>query len=335
MTYPEHGAALTCASIPRIKHPFIGNAIDEVMLMLDARNDANILVLCGPTGVGKTTLGEYLIEAELDHQSGAMQNNPGLIPAIRIEAPASGERDFSWRLFYQSILESLEGDLNVPRASYGVDPETGRVSRSQGPHQNRLSDMRTAVERSLRNRGTRFVVIDEAAHIMMQCRPQDLVKHINTLKSLSNKCGTQWILLGSYDLLETVSLSAQLSRRIHVIHFGRYRQDVPADVLAFRGCLNKLAGYFPNLKEVDLLRYADELQVNTLGCVGTLRSILGRLNLLVGKYGWSEEMLRRALLADAQVTQITREILEGESRIAPGLERHLLRPAAAEKRRVV
>lgn len=38
--------------------------------------------------------------------------------------------------------------------------------------------------------------------------------------------------------------------------------------------------------------------------------------------GWSEEALCSALLTEAQVTQITREVLEGEERIAPGLPRH-------------
>lgn len=339
MTYrPEHaraGASLTNANVPRIKHPFIADAIDEVRLMLDAQDNANLLVLCGPTGVGKTTLGQYLIEAEFDDQSHAMEENPGLIPAIIVQAPASGERDFSWRLFYRGILDGLEGELDVPRTSYGVDPKTGRVARPLGPHKNTLADMRTAITRSLRNRGTRFILVDEAAHMMLQCRPADLETHFNTLKSLSDNSGAQWVLLGSYDLLATLSLSAQLARRTHVIHFGRYREDVPADVRAFRGCVKMMSGYLPALKDLDLLRYTDVLHRNAVGCVGTLRTILARLNLLVGKHGWSEEMLRKALLTEAQVTQIMREIVEGESRIAPGLERHLLSPQTLEARRAV
>lgn len=334
-TTTAHAApAVSPMSGQRIRHPRIATTIDECRLMLDAGDNANLLVLCGPTGVGKSTLGDFLVEAELRNQAAFMTENPGCIPAIRVEAPASGERDFSWRLFYQRMLSALEGELDAPRTAYGVDPETGKVVRPVGPQTNRLSGLRTAVERSLRNRGTRFVVVDEAAHMMRQCHPTRLEEQFNTLKSLSNEYHVQWILLGSYDLFELVSLSAQLARRSHIIHFGRYREDVPDDVRSFRGCLKKLGEGMPALKDLDLLRYAEAFHQNTLGCVGTLRTVLVRLNLLVAEQGWSEDVLCKALLTDAQVTQIMREIIEGEERIAPGLTRHLLAPSTRTGRRV-
>ena len=308
----------------RIRHTRIASTIQECRLMLEASGNANLILLCGPTGVGKTTLGEFLVEAELKHQAEFMTANPGCIPAIRIEAPASGEREFSWRLFYQRILNNLEGELDAPRTAYGVDPATGRVVRPMGSQTNRLSGLRTAVERSLRHRGTRFIVVDEAAHMMRQCRPNHLEQQLDTLKSLSNEYGVQWILLGSYDLFELVSLSGQLARRTHVIHFGRYREDVKEDLQAFRGCLKQLGAGLPTLRNVDLLRYTEVFIQNTLGCVGTLRTVLMRLELMVAEKGFSEDILCRALLTEAQTTQILREIVEGEERIAPGLNRKLL-----------
>lgn len=302
--------------------------------MLNARDSADILLVCGPTGVGKTTLGHFLVEHELKQQAEAMAAKPDFIPAIRVEAPSSGEKEFSWRLFYERILEALEGELHAPRSAYGVDPGTGRVVRPLGPQMNRLAGLRKAVERSLRQRGTRFIVVDEAVHMMRECHPNRLEQQLNTLKSLSNECGVQWILLGSYDLFELVSLSGQLARRTHVIHFGRYREDVVAEFQAFRGCLKVLGATVPALADVDLLRYSEVFVQNALGCVGTLRTLLARLGLLVVKHGFSEDILCRALLTEAQVTQILREIVEGEERIAPGLNRRLLLPQAATKQKV-
>lgn len=330
--HPINGAATSVGQ--RIRHPRIAGSIDECQLMLTAGSSANLILICGPTGVGKSTLGDFLVETELKNQANAMAINPGLIPAIRVEAPASGERDFSWRLFYQRILSALEGELDAPRTAYGVDPATGRVIRPLGPQNNRLSGLRTAVERSLRNRGTRFIVVDEAAHMMRQCHPTRLEQQLDTLKSLSNEYGVQWILLGSYDLFELVSLSGQLARRTHVIHFGRYREDVAEDIRSFRGCLKMLGDGMPALQGIDLVRYAEVFHQNTLGCVGTLKTVLTRLDRLVAENGWSEEILRRALLTEAQVTQILREIVEGEERIAPGLKRNLFTAQSATSRRV-
>jgi hypothetical protein len=308
----------------RIRHPRIANAIEECQLMLKARSGADLIMICGPTGVGKSTLGDFLVEEEQKQQLAAMTQNPGYIPAIRVEAPASGEKEFSWRLFYQRILNALEGELDAPRTAYGVDPISGKAIRPRGNNTNRLSGLRTAIERSLRHRGTSYIVVDEAAHIFRQCPTSRLEQQLDTLKSLSNEYGVHWVLLGSYDLFDLMNLSGQLARRTHVIHFSRYRLDNEAESHYFNSCLKQLGKNMPALEKVDLFRYAESFHQTTLGCIGTLRDVLIRLDHLVASKGWSEDLLCKALLTEAQVTKITREVLEGEERIAPGLHRNSL-----------
>lgn len=91
----------------------------------------------------------------------------------------------------------------------------------------------------------------------------------------------------------------------------------------------------PVLDGLDLRKYSPVFMENTLGCVGTLRTVLVRLSLQVKKHGWSEDTLRNALLTEAQVTQILHEIVDGEERIAPGVQRSLALPSSpSSKRRV-
>lgn len=313
-------------SAMRVKHPRIAQIMTELDTLIYPESPGSILLVCGPSGVGKSTLARHMVDSAMQNASADMDGDAGLIPAVYVEAPSSGESDFSWRLFYQRILAQLEGDLTLPKTAYGIDPATGRLVRPHGAASNSLAGLRTAVERGLRARRTRFLVVDEAAHIIRQTRRNRLEIQLDTLKSLANECGTQMVLVGSYDLYQLVSLSGQLARRTHVLHFERYREDRPEDQLAFRGCLQKFQSALPELWGQQLLQHADALQANTLGCIGTLSSLLTRAARLAQKDGkWSVDALRRALLTEAQRQQILEEILDGESAINPGLTRTMPR----------
>lgn len=306
----------------RIKHTRIAQVMTELETLIYPGSQDSILLVCGPTGVGKSTLARHMVEDALRLAADDMNADAGLIPAVYVEAPASGEREFSWRLFFGSILEQLEGDLAIPKSVFGIDSESGQMVRGR-KSRNTLASMRMAVERALRARGTRFLVIDEAAHIIRQTRRSDLQVQLDTLKSLANKCGTQMVLVGSYDLYRLMSLSGQLARRTHVLHFERYRQDHQTDLNAFRACLLKFQEQLPGIWGTDLMQYADALHENTHGCIGTLSAVLARAAKLALADGWSSDTLQRALLTDAQRLQILDEILDGETAINPGLTRTL------------
>jgi hypothetical protein len=306
----------------RIRHARLASVMSDVDSLLDPEGD--ILALMGPTGVGKSVLGHYLVEKTLKAHAAQMQADAGLTPALRIEAVASGEDEFSWRLFYQGILAQLGEDLSMPRQGFEVDPASGRLLRPRRAPTNTLAGLRTAVERALVARRVQFVVVDEAAHIFRQCSPRKLIIQLDTLKSLSNTSGVQLVLIGSYDLYELLFLSGQLARRIQVVHFSRYRQDVDADVRAFRACLQQFQKAHEELWGDGLMVHADALMENALGCIGTLDSILKRTRKFAkARGGWSLDVLQSALLTLTQREQILREILDGEQRIAPGVTREL------------
>lgn len=317
----------------RIKHTRVAEVMDELETLIYPGSQDSILLVCGPSGAGKTTLAKHMVKAELERARSEMEENRGLIPALYAEAPSSGESDFSWRLFYQTILSQLD-DRDSPRTLYGIDPETGRMMRKSATHRaNTLAALRTAVERGLRARQVKFLVIDEAAHIIRQTRGRNRLEiQLDTLKSLANQCGTQMVLIGSYDLYQLVSLSGQLARRSHVLHFERYRQDRPEDVAAFERCVLAFEKTLPELWGGKLSRYAAALHENSLGCVGTLSSVLIRAAKLASAgTGWSASFLERALLTNAQHNRILEEILEGEAAIGPSLMREISKPAKVSK----
>jgi hypothetical protein len=311
----------------RIKHTRINQVVNELDTLIYPRSQDSILLVVGPSGVGKSTLANHMVDSCLQQSALQMEADAGLIPAIYVEAPSSGENDFSWRLFYQRILAKLDGELDAPKSAYGIDPNTGRMVRPRGASGNGLAGLRTAVERGLKERGTQFLVIDEAAHIIRQTRPSRLEIQLDTLKSLANQCGTQMVMVGSYDLYQLVSLSGQLARRTHVLHFERYRQDRQEDVLAFTACIQKFQSVLPKLWGDKLVRHAEALHENSLGCIGTLSAVLTRAaKLAEADGGWSVNALERALLTEAQRARILEEILDGEAAINPGLTRVMPKP---------
>ncbi|GGI17630.1 AAA family ATPase [Oxalicibacterium faecigallinarum] len=306
----------------RIMHTRIANMMRELNTLIYAGSQDSILLVCGPTGVGKSTLSTYMVEDALKKDSAKMNSDAGLISAIYVQAPSSGENEFSWRLLYQRILQQLESGLEMPKVAYGIDAITGRMVRPRGATGNSLAGLRTAVEQGLRARQTRFLVIDEAAHIIRQTSNNRLGIQLDTLKSLANECGTQIVLVGSYDLYQLVSLSAQIARRTHVLHFERYRQDHDSDVRAFQACVQNFQNTLPELWGEELMQYVKALHENTLGCIGTLNTVLTRAAKLAQENGkWSVDALRRALLTEKQREAILEEILDGEAAINPALTR--------------
>lgn len=313
----------------RINHTRIRDLGAELQSLIYPESQSNILLVVGPTGVGKSTLCKYLVESKLKQHQEQMDGDANVVPAVYIQAPVSGETEFSWRLFYERILEQLEGDgLGLSKHALGINHMTDTVVRPKRQGRSTLAGLRTAVERALRLRGTQFLVIDEAAHIISQTSRKNLCVQLDTLKSLANECGTQIVLVGSYDLYNLVSLSAQLARRTHVLHFERYREDRPEDVRAFGLCLRSFETQLPHVWKDQLVPLTAALMENSLGCIGTLSTTLIRAARLAETSGqWSLDSLQRALLTQAQVHQILKEVTEGEVAIDPSLTRDMAVPA--------
>ena len=308
----------------RINHPRVSDVAQAIRTLIYPGSQDTLLLIVGPSGVGKTRLAKFIVEDEIERSRTELSKDAGIIPAIYVEADSSGEKEFSWRLFYQRILDQLNGELSVDNVDYGINPLTGRMERSKRPGRNTLASMRAAVERALTARGTKFLVVDEAAHIINQCSSSQMLKQLDTLKSLANRCSSQIILVGAYDLHKLMSLSAQLARRTHVIHFERYRRDSSQDLISFNSCLRAFEKKLPDLWGGKLLPHAEDLYENTLGCIGTLSAVLTRaLRFHVEGTPWSDVSLGKALYANSQVEQMLSEILDGEAQIDPSLSRTL------------
>lgn len=297
----------------RVKHPRIDQLFRETDLLLAPYSGADIVLLIGPTGVGKTTASTAILENTYREQAVAMAKDTNLIPAVQIEAPSAGEHAFSWRLLYCRMLEALNEPLVARKIDTTASVSTQLKTRT-GVDNKMLSSLRQSVEKTLKERRTRYVIIDEAVHILRQAGPAALTVYMDTLKSLSNICGVTFVLVGSYDLYNIMSLNGQLARRTHTVHFTRYRRDDGVDHKAFKKTAEALVKQMPVTGEIDLQHWLDPLFERSIGCVGIMKDMLQRaltLTLINGGV-WKDEYLRRALLTKQQVRTILQETIKGE-----------------------
>lgn len=299
----------------RLRHPRVSQALADLKLMSKPGAGSNITLLVGPTGVGKSTVVQAMRDQVLAENREQMQKNLGMIPIIVAEAPASGERGFSWRIFYQRVGEELQEPLMTRKQE--THTEDGRVTVRPVSTRATVAALRTSVEKALVYRSTSIVVVDEAVHLLRNIHGNTLENHMDALKSLANICGVNIILVGSYDLIKLMHLSGQVARRTAIVHFPRYLTGEELDERAFAKVVEKLASYLPLEAEVDLSGYAEDLQKACVGCVGILKDTLSRALAITLRSGgkWQEAHLEQALLSPMQHDAILREIVEGEQKM--------------------
>ena len=300
----------------KVLHEGVKATLSELQLMTSPCSGTQIVFLVGPTGVGKSFLIDLLKESIIKENMPEILEDPSYIPVIAVETPSSGEKIFSWQIFYNKLGAELNEVLMDKKVEHEV--VDGRIRVKNVTTRSTIAARREAVERAIGKRRTALMIIDEAIHLMRDKESNALTKKMDTLKSLANIHGTSIVLVGSYDLYKLMNQYGQVARRSTLVHFERYRSEKPDDVTAFTKSLSKLQKALPVEGEPDLTPFAKALMLPCTGCVGTLKDTLQRaLNICLTSYKgkWSEKCLEKALLSKAQVTTILEEITDGEERI--------------------
>jgi hypothetical protein len=123
------------------------------------------------------------------------------------------------------------------------------------------------------------------------------------------------VLVGTYDLLGLLNLSAQLSRRSIEIHFPRYHADQPEDLKEFKKLLRTFQRFLPLIEEPNLVGHYDYFYERCLGCTGMLKTLLNKA--LAAALEQQERTLtpkrwEQHAETPQKLTHMLREIREGE-----------------------
>lgn len=302
-----------------IEHPRLRQALDQTLQAVcppgigaSMRRPGTMVLVIGPSRVGKTTLIRLLEEQLQVRAKDQMERDPGFIPFASITLAAPDAHRFDWRTYYRAVLRGLQDPF--------VDGKVARI---------RERELREAMEAALLHRKPIAVIVDEAHHLAKTSRGQCLQDQLDQLKYFENLTGVSHLLVGTYDLRPFRKVNAQLACRSADVHFSRYDATVDEDAQVFRSVLWALQRQLPVEREPQLVEQWEFLYARSIGCIGLLKVHLNQaLNLALAQGSQTVTLshLRQTAIPETRVQLALQNALEGETELAeqPGADERLL-----------
>ncbi|MEH7387592.1 TniB family NTP-binding protein [Bacillus sp. JJ1521] len=253
-------------------HPKLFESYEDLMEKVDTiSGKGKVLLVYGPSGVGKSTLFKKVKNDYLRRYHDEMKNDKGLIPVLAVEAFANEDGKFDWINFYSDALEELK-DILIDEKRLTLN-ELG-VDVPNNPNEKKKRKLRKALENAIKRRKVKVILIDEAQHMTKVGSSKGLRNHMDAIKSLASIFGVPIILFGTYELFSFRNINGQLGRRTTEVHFSRYNSQKQDEIKAFKYVLWYFQKAYPLHEEPDLLSEWKYFYKHTIGCVGTLKDWL-------------------------------------------------------------
>src|SRR3989441_11384635 len=138
-----------------ISHPRLQEALETILQSIcppgegaSTRRPGTMVLVIGPSRVGKTTLIRLLEERLLARCKEQMHRDPGFIPFASITAAGPEASRFDWPTYYRAVLRGLQDPF--------VDGKTARIP---------TRELREAMEAALLHRQPLAIIVDEAHHL--------------------------------------------------------------------------------------------------------------------------------------------------------------------------
>jgi hypothetical protein len=302
-----------------ISHPRLLEALEATLQAIcpagegaSTRRPGTMVLVIGPSRVGKTTLIRLLEERVRVVSKALMVSDPSFIPFASILAAEPGTSRFEWAEYYREVLRALHDPF--------VDGKVARI---------RTRDLREAMETALCERKPLAIIVDEAHHLAAAASGSRLQSQLNHLKHFENATGVSHILVGTYEMRPFRKVNAHLACRSMDVHFPRYDATNDKDAQVCQSVVWALQRQLPVEKEPPLVDHWEFLYARSIGCIGLLKMHLNQaLSLALAEKAKTITLahLRKTALPEVRVELALGNALESESELmeSDGVDERLL-----------
>ncbi len=245
----EARAQLDAFKAVTVKHARLREVDAEMSLIVEEHADATHALLCGPGGVGKSTVLKVVAERFTREET-----NRSVVPILLLEPIPSDTGPYLRLDYYRQILTALKGHILVKEILVNVAHLTAapKATRPRLDSSDWL-DMREAAEQALIRSQVKAVFADEGHRLMQGGGRYTTDEQLEWLKSLTNRTNVLHMLAGPYELFGFRNTSGQLARRGRDIHFPRYHVEDKEERKEFVAAVHYLLERVPLMCDLNAL----------------------------------------------------------------------------------
>lgn len=311
----EARARLDAFKAVMVKHARLSEIDADLCLAIEEHADSTHVLLCGPGGVGKSTVLKGVTERFTKEDT-----NRAVVPIVYLEPIPSDSGPYVRLDYYRQIVNALKGHILVKEVYVNVAPlVTAPKSARVRADSTEWLDMREAAEQALIRAHVKAVLLDEGHRLMQGGGRYTTDEQLEWLKSLTNRTNVLHVLAGPYELFRFRNTRGQLARRGRDLHFARYHVERLDERKEFVAAVKYLLEPVP--LEVDLnalLRRWRWFAEGSVGCIGNLKTWLVdavAATLAQGGTHLTEAMLTRTMPHPSKRLSLELDAREGEHQV--------------------